>query len=303
MSEFSSKAGMRGQSANRTRVALTSGLALAVLTVGAGATWASTTDGTASGGTSVSRPSAGRTTPAAVAPSATKGAVSPVPIVTSPTSNPAGQVDVYGPDNLPTTPVGVKAGDKLVVHLSEQAGSTGYSWSATSVPKNLSVLGNKVVAGTGMPGAVGEHTFTYQVDKARWGSLSFALRRAGSSHAAKRVTIRIIPTVTSRTVDVYGPEKLPTTPVQMRVGDKLVVHLTEQAGSTGYSWAATSTPKNLSVVGDETLPGADMPGAAGEHTFTYQVSKAGTGRLSFSLRRPWESTPATTVTLAVAAQG
>ncbi|HET9655775.1 MAG TPA: protease inhibitor I42 family protein [Kineosporiaceae bacterium] len=94
-----------------------------------------------------------------------------------------------------------------------------------------------------------------------------------------------------RTVEVSGPGKLPAGPVQARVGDRVVVHLTEQAGSTGYSWSATTVPAGLTPAGDTVVPGPAVPGAPGEHTFTFQVTQAGTGTLKFTLARPWAPTP------------
>jgi predicted secreted protein len=297
---------------NRARVVLTSGIALVALAVGAGATWASTREEKAP-------------------------ETNPEPAVTNPTNDPAGRrIDVYGPDRLPTTPVQVTVGSELVVHLDEQAGSTGYSWSVQMTGTSLTKTGEKVTSpSNGLVGAVGEHAFMFRGVRSGSVQMVFTLARPWETTAARSVPLAVevaesipaptavpdpastavldptpLPTVTSdptpatHTVDVYGPEQLPTA-VRVRVGDQLAVHLTERAGSTGYSWSATSVPNNLRLIATKVVEGANRPGAAGaagERIFTYRVSQAGTGTLSFELRRPWEPAPVKTVTLSVTAQ-
>jgi predicted secreted protein len=81
----------------------------------------------------------------------------------------------------------------------------------------------------------------------------------------------------------------------------LVVHLSEQAGSTGYSWTATATPSAAKQVGEDTVPPTStLLGAAGEHVFTYRMVSPGAGSLGFALVRPWEpASPVKTVTVAL----
>jgi predicted secreted protein len=318
--------GHRGRSTTGRRAVLTSGLAVAALAIGAGATWASNVGNGTPGGASASGPGASVTTPAA---------------------DPAGgSVEVSGPDGLPTTPVKVEAGGRLVVRLTEQAGSTGYSWAVGSTPGFLRLAGDTTVpASDPMPGAPGEHVFTFQVARAGTGTLSFALRRPWESGAAARTADLIVTTTTtttggdgtapppttttttpapsttpaepsptttrnpdpstpapSATVVVRGPDGLPAA-VSVLVGGRLVVRLSEQAGSTGYSWAPRSVPKGLRLVGNRVIAATGgMPGAPGERVLTFAVTRAGTAKLSFVLVRPWSpDAPAKTVSLTVTA--
>jgi predicted secreted protein len=235
------------------------------------------------GGAGTGSGSAARPAPVAPSPSGTHrtGAISP-------------RVELFGPEKLPTTPVALKAGQKLVVHLREQAGSTGFSWSATSVPANLTLLKDDVVEGVGAPGAAGEHNFTFQAARSGDGKIEFVLRRPwAGGETAQRVGLGV--TVgDARTVEVYGPEQLPRTPVAVRVGDTLAVHLTEQAGSTGMSWSVTNAV-GMSPIGDTVVPGQGALGAAGEHVFTLRVDSTGPGVVTFLLNRPGGSGVADTV--------
>lgn len=106
-----------------------------------------------------------------------------------------------------------------------------------------------------------------------------------------------------RTVDVYGPDGLPTTPVPVRVGDILVVHLKEQAGSTGYAWSIQSTPDNLTFIEDVVgSPESSAIGAPYDHAFRLRVTGSGTATVSFSLRRAWDGRSAQDVAVTVTAQ-
>jgi predicted secreted protein len=101
-------------------------------------------------------------------------------------------------------------------------------------------------------------------------------------------------------VVVHGPDGLPTAPVHLRAGQRLVVQLQEQAGSTGYSWAVAQTGTGLDPAGDKLVPAATpMPGAVSPHVFSFTGGKPGSTTLTFPLRRPWESAPIKTVTLTV----
>lgn len=171
MSELSGKAGRRDRSTTKRRAVLASGLAVAVLAVGAGTTWAATTHGTDSGSIAT------RTGTAAAVIDAAR--------------HPARQIDVRGPEGLPKKPVALRVGDRIVVHLREQAGSTGYSWMARSVPKSLRAAGDKVHPGAGIPGAVEEHTFTFRATRAGSGTLTFSLRRPWESAPAATATLSV----------------------------------------------------------------------------------------------------------------
>jgi inhibitor of cysteine peptidase len=102
-------------------------------------------------------------------------------------------------------------------------------------------------------------------------------------------------------VVVHGPDGLPTTPVPVAVGDRLVVQLVENA-STGYLWSVTSVSGPLLPTGDTMIPPAQpLPGAPGAHAFTFRVLRPGPGAVTFTLRRPWEAQPLTTATVTVVA--
>lgn len=221
-----------------------------------------------------------------------KGGASPVPL--------APTVDVRGPEGLPKRPVEVDAGNTLAVHLTERSSSTGLSWSAVDVPHHLLFLGDEVVPGGNRPGAAGEHVFRYRVLEARPGSLSFALSRPGGTQAEQTVTFRIAPLAAHRTITVNGPDGLLTGPVKAHVGDRLVVHLSEQSGSTGYSWSPARIPDNLTLTGDSYVPGQfDLDGAAGERILSFRVDDPGRGTLSLVLARPWEDKPIDEIRLTV----
>jgi predicted secreted protein len=109
----------------------------------------------------------------------------------------------------------------------------------------------------------------------------------------------------SNRIDVFGPSKAPNKPVLVSVGDELVVHLTEQAGSTGYSWFSAGVPEILTATGDQVIPSVTPPGesspvgAPGEHVFTFTVVGSGAGKVTFTLRRPWEPAATQTITFRI----
>lgn len=76
--------------------------------------------------------------------------------------------------------------------------------------------------------------------------------------------------------------------VSLAVGQRLSVHLSEQAG-TGYSWhtASDSTPL-LKFEGASTGSGATMPGGTEIRVLVYSASAAGKGTLKIDLSRSWE---------------
>jgi predicted secreted protein len=76
--------------------------------------------------------------------------------------------------------------------------------------------------------------------------------------------------------------------VALAVGQRLNVHLSEQAG-TGYSWitASDSTPL-LKFEGASSGSGATMPGGAEIQVLVYSAAAAGKGMLKIEYRRSWE---------------
>lgn len=230
------------------------------------------------------------------------GTPAPAP---APKPTPAQAVEISGPEGLPTTPVALVPGQRLVVHLREQAGSTGFSWATQQVSGNLKADSDRLIPGPNVAGSVGDHVFIFEATKVGDGRLTFLLRRPGTGEVSTRAVVRVRVGAPARTVDVRGPQGLPKS-VAVKVGDTLVVHLAEQAGSTGYSWAAVRTPKNLTAAGNTVVPGPGAPdvvGAAGEHVFTFRVGAAGSGMLLFALNRPGASGPANVVAVQVSAQG
>jgi len=110
----------------------------------------------------------------------------------------------------------------------------------------------------------------------------------------------------ARRVEISNPERLGGKPVLVRVGDEVVVHLSEQAGSTGYAWSVVTVPEILASAGDKVTgppenPSRPLVGAPGTHSFAFRAVASGTGRLSVALRRPWEPTPVKTVVLTLTA--
>jgi predicted secreted protein len=145
---------------------LTSGIAVGVLALGAGATWAA-----------AAQDSTSPVVPRSLSAPTTS---TPIPSTTEmPDPGAAGIVDLHGPDGLPSE-VAVKVGGLLVVHLKEQAGSTGYSWTTQEVPTVLRPVNDQVISRpspSGMTGVPDEHVFTFAVTEAGTGQLSFALLR------------------------------------------------------------------------------------------------------------------------------
>lgn len=76
--------------------------------------------------------------------------------------------------------------------------------------------------------------------------------------------------------------------VGLVVGQRLSVHLSEQAG-TGYEWltASDSTPL-LKFENSSVGSGATMPGGAQIQVLVYSASAAGKGTLKIDYRRSWE---------------
>ena len=89
--------------------------------------------------------------------------------------------------------------------------------------------------------------------------------------------------------------------VSLSIGQRLSVHLSEQAG-TGYSWitASDSTPL-LKFEGASTASGATMPGGSEIRVLVYSATAAGNGTLKIGLSRSWEKDqpPAKSFSIAV----
>jgi inhibitor of cysteine peptidase len=88
-------------------------------------------------------------------------------------------------------------------------------------------------------------------------------------------------------------------PVQLQLGQLLMVRLPVQAG-TGYSWTASTDTGNLEFVDQSTLhPFGEAPTIGGGQTqmFMYRAIGPGETTLRFAYRRPWEAgiPPAKTV--------
>lgn len=62
--------------------------------------------------------------------------------------------------------------------------------------------------------------------------------------------------------------------------------------STGYTWTVASAPEFLKSEGEPTFASqaaSGVVGAAGQQTLKFSVTAAGSGELSLSYLRPWES--------------
>lgn len=279
------------RSATTRHLKLASGLAVAALVAGTGAAWAGADlHGAAS----------------SVLAAASRNGTGTLGVGTRAEGRP---MEVFGPDDFPDEPVTVAKGGTLVVHLAEAAGSTGHSWSMSLTGSSLELTDDDVTeAGENRPGAPGEHTFTFRAKRSGSTTLTFDLARPWEGTPATTLTLTVNvdkasprPTPLAPVVDVHGPDGLPGRPVEVDAGNILAVHLTEQAGSTGYSWSPAKVPGNLTLVGDTYVAGPSVPGAPGYHIFTFRVKGPGEGTLSFGLARPWEPAPVdrASVTIAV----
>jgi predicted secreted protein len=107
-------------------------------------------------------------------------------------------VDVYGPEGLPTTAILLVVGDTISVHLREAAGSTGYSWSPTSIPSTLELTKDVVIppkppspTEPAPPGTPGDHVFTLTVTSPGPATATFSLRRSWEPEPIKTVSVTI----------------------------------------------------------------------------------------------------------------
>ncbi|WP_165865676.1 protease inhibitor I42 family protein [Vallicoccus soli] len=85
------------------------------------------------------------------------------------------------------------------------------------------------------------------------------------------------------------PEVHGDAPVDVAVGDVLVVRLAEQA-TTGYAWQA-DVPDGLALVTDAAVPGGPAPGAAGARLLRLRADRPGSYEVGLRLQRAWEAAP------------
>jgi inhibitor of cysteine peptidase len=87
----------------------------------------------------------------------------------------------------------------------------------------------------------------------------------------------------------------------LRNGDSFMVALPGNP-TTGYRWMAEQDPAGFlsEIPGPDFHPDSSLVGAGGTFYFRYAAGESGTGTLTFTYARPWESVPPEkTVTLAV----
>jgi inhibitor of cysteine peptidase len=81
----------------------------------------------------------------------------------------------------------------------------------------------------------------------------------------------------------------PGGPQTVRVGQELVIRLSENPG-TGYSWELRqSGPGELRVVENRFEPGGPGVGAAGQRVLRLVGERVGSVQLEMLERRPWEA--------------
>jgi inhibitor of cysteine peptidase len=78
--------------------------------------------------------------------------------------------------------------------------------------------------------------------------------------------------------------------VAVHPGDTISISLPENP-STGYRWTLDQSDESvLAAIGSRYVHGpADRVGRGGEHVWTFTARQEGTARLSFVLRRAWET--------------
>lgn len=109
----------------------------------------------------------------------------------------------------------------------------------------------------------------------------------GCAPAAKDV-----PAAITVSCDDFRAEKSITKEVQLTVGNKIVVSLCQQSGSTGYSWpekAQLSNPQVLEQVGFKTVPPEKpMPGAPGSNEWTFKALQTGKCVVDLQYSQSWQ---------------
>ena len=91
--------------------------------------------------------------------------------------------------------------------------------------------------------------------------------------------------------------------VGVKAGNNLDLTFSENI-STGYSWALKSSSSQgaqmtMTAKTRHALPGPAMPGKPEEAVFHFQTAGKGTMTLEFVYTRPWDPTPAQTVTVTI----
>lgn len=127
------------------------------------------------------------------------------------------------------------------------------------------------------------------------------VRAASAPRAAGRITSRA--SVCGIELHVYRllDEASDGSTVTLSDGDLLMVALPGNP-TTGYRWMAEQAPTGLleELPGPDFQPESSLIGAGGTFYFRYVAHAPGTGTLTFSYLRPWESVPPEkTVTLTI----
>ena len=77
--------------------------------------------------------------------------------------------------------------------------------------------------------------------------------------------------------------------ISANAGSEIVLSLSENSGSTGYSWRAQVDSVYLSQVSDDfKAPSDPIPGKAGTRFIKFKALKAGQTKITMLLERPWE---------------
>ncbi len=104
--------------------------------------------------------------------------------------------------------------------------------------------------------------------------------------------VKDVPVPITVSCDDFRAEKSITKEVQLAAGNKIVVNLCQQSGSTGYSWpekAQLSNPQVLEQVGFKTIQAEKpMPGAPGNNEWTFKALQPGKCVVDLQYSRPWQ---------------
>ena len=189
----------------------------------------------------------------------------PLTLTTSIGFNIAAAVAVTAPTSLAAGTVGVAYGP--VTFTASGGTGTGYTWSATGLPANLSLSAAGVLSGTPAAGTQGPHTVNVTVTD------------SGSNSGSSSLPL----TINLPTLAITAPTSLAAGTVGTAYGP---VTFTATGGTgTGYAWSATGLPANLSLSPAGVLSGTPAAGTQGPHTVNVTVTDSGsnTGSSSLSL--------------------
>ena len=107
----------------------------------------------------------------------------------------------------------------------------------------------------------------------------------GCSSAAKEIPLMV-------SCDDFQKEKNIVKDIEVTIGDKLVVSLCQQSGSTGYSWpekALLGDPQVLEQISYKTVPPENpMPGAPATDVWTFRALQPGLCVADFEYGQPWQ---------------